>query len=205
MSRLPHLAVLACLAVGAACNRAVEDPAAETAFNALVKALDDRDSRALWAMANDETRAYFGSLVRDIRAATEAIDSRYPGEDRPAARKAVGADILGPITTGEELFRSVLDPTRLVAPADPAARKVAKIFVTGAETTVITEAGEMLGFTRDSENRYRTGLFLKSFKEMPAIATLEANLVTVRQNAAILAGPADAAGTAPGPTAGGQK
>lgn len=185
--------------VAAACGPSAEEKAVRDAFQSFLEGLDRADAALLWSLADDDTHRFFDELARDARAAMAEVDARWPEGQRAAVRRSIAGDFIGSGTTGATLFGAFLDPRRLQAPQDPAARRVDRVQLSGARATVILKSGETLDFMSDASGAWRTAIFLAPAKELPGVTTLRENLATVRANAAIL-GNGDSAGAARGGT-----
>lgn len=180
MLRCPRL-VLVVLVGAIGCTEGPPDDGARLAFESLMKALDDKDPAALWALADDETHALFEALASDINDALSRIESCYPEELLQQARAAVGGKYLFREGRGEALFRALLDPAALQVPKDPNARTVLRVKLGRRSATVVTGTHDTFVFYLDKSGHYRTDLFRKAIARQEALAELKRNIETVKK------------------------
>ena len=185
---------LVALAVAACADSEGREAEARAGFEALLRALDDKDAAALWAIADDETHALFDGLAAEMDDALARIDRCYPDGLKEQARRAVGGGYLFRGARGEDLFRALLDPAALQGPANPASRTVLRVTVESREVSVITATYDSVRFTRDRDGRYRTDLLMQAFLREPALSSLRKNLEEVRR---VCPGPAEHHGGTP--------
>ncbi|MBM4394965.1 MAG: hypothetical protein FJ087_04670 [Deltaproteobacteria bacterium] len=183
MPRRAFIAVLLPLAIAASCAReGPDEAAARAAFAEFLGALDRADAGALWALADSGTRKYFDDLVAEVKEAQALVDKHYPEADRGAAKRNLLGDLVSASTTGEMLFRALLDPARIAAPQDPDARAVDRVGAGPETVRVITASGDTIEFVREPDGTCRTGVLLRAAMDVPAVATLRQNLAAVKQN-----------------------
>lgn len=182
MTRRPILLVGVVAGMLACGGAAGKEDAVRSAFECLVRALDERDAAALWALADDETQALFEGLASDVNDALERIERCWPEDLRAEARKAVGGDYLYRGGRGEDLFRAVLDPALLKGPQDPEARRVLRVVASRREALVVTGTHDTFHFVPDREGRWRTDLLGKAFTKKSALSDLRRNLEAVRRD-----------------------
>lgn len=168
-----------------ACHgQAGEEEGGRRAFEGLIRALDERDAASLWFLADDETHALFEGLASDINDALVRVERCWPEDRRDEARKAVGGDYLFRGGRGEDLFRALLDPSKIRGPVDPEARRVLRIEVGRREVAVVTGTHDVYRFSPDREGRYRTDVLGRAFSKQPALSDLRRNLEAVRRECA---------------------
>ncbi len=158
------------------------EEAARSAFERLIRALDERDAATLWSLADDETHALFDGLASEINDALVRIEGCFPEELRGQARKAVGGEYLFRGGRGEDLFRALLDPNMLRAPKDPQARSVLRVAISRREAVVVTGTHDIFRFEQDREGQYRTDVFRKALTRQAALSDLRKNLEAVRRD-----------------------
>jgi hypothetical protein len=197
MARRAPIAAPVLLALVLSCGPGPDQPVRE-AFGRFLDGLERADAAALWELADADTHALFDGLAAEVRQTSALVDAHWPADQRAAARRAIGGDFVGGNTTGATLFGAVLDPRRLQAPRDPAARRIDRVELAGTEATVVLKSGETLVFRQDASGAWHTPVFLAAFRDLPAVASLKDNLAVAKANAAILAAGREAPSAAPG-------
>ncbi|MBL6975476.1 MAG: hypothetical protein ISR64_07085 [Deltaproteobacteria bacterium] len=189
--RLGLITLVACLMVLAAgWGCADEDPSEKVlvaSFKSLVQALKNRDTSTLWNLSDGPTQLYFSDLAAEIKDAVTLIDQHYAPADREKAKRAVGGGLVKTTSSGQDLFKVLMDPEKMSLPGNPEALQVDNVVVGAYTATVVTRAGKSIEFTMGDDGGFRTGVFMEEFLEQPALHTLQENLAIARQNCRVLA------------------
>jgi len=168
-------------------ERDPDEQALVDTFDKLVMALGNHDRDALWELTDSPSRNFFQVLLNDIKEAEALVERHYPESDKTVVKKAVGGDYVNAGTSAEDLFKLLIDPKKLRAPKDLDARDMDSVVVGAYTATVVTKSGVSMEFSVEGEGRFRTGVFLDSFRTQPGLITLRDNIATARKNCAVLA------------------
>lgn len=158
------------------------------AFSEVIVALDRGELNQLWELTDDDTKAHFEGLAKQIMDADKLITDSLPADQQPEYKAAIGRELLGKSGGGRELFAAVVDRAKIKGPDDPRARKVKMIEVTGDRAILETESGDKMVFSKAKDGAWRSKLFLNGINELPGMVTLKDNLETVRHNVSVLVG-----------------
>lgn len=180
------LAAISVLVLFAACSGDSDRAGVEKSFELFQQGLTDADGAMLWTVIDDSTRAYFDEFAKSIRDTCRMIQENYPSDERGRALRAVGGDILASARDGQSLFRFMLDPRKLVPPADQNSAKILDVEFSGKSATVITKSGETVTFAKNRDGTWGTRMFLTAFKELPATVSLRDNITICHDNCRLL-------------------
>jgi hypothetical protein len=179
--------LLAAMAIGtASCSGHSDDDRVLESFMQFQKGLAESDGAILWNVVDDSTRAYFDDFARSVRHACALVGENYPADERAAALRSVGGDILASARDGKSLFLFMLDARKLVPPGNPKAARVKEVRVNGSTATVVTKSGETVVFARNPGGTWGTQMFLSAFKELPAVMSLQDNIKVAVENCRML-------------------
>lgn len=182
MSRpLLTLALAGLLFAGTGCGEETDDNEVDRAFQALVAAVQSRDTDALYQLTTNRVRTHLDELAHELGDAERMSRLFFPEWQQQVFAEHLALQRLGGAKDGRELFAKLVDFGR-VRQGDAVEEGLGHepAVIQGDSATLKTEAGEVFMFVRE-DGTWRTTAY-DAVLTLPILETLKKNIETLREN-----------------------
>jgi hypothetical protein len=133
-------------------------------------------------LSTQETKQYFINLYNLIHARKELIEQNYVGRIKDRLLANIGADLVGNIEDINEFILSLISRENLFRKDLLDKLVVERISVSGNRGAVYFPSGYSIVFEKEADGRWKTDFLLREFTKMPAVQTLNDNLMVIEEN-----------------------